>query len=391
MYSVSSGFQSTANAKNAKWSRQLIVGNSDYSAHVIKWPIVRKTWNTVSPGTVSIDLANEDRCLNFIFNAPINLELSCSLGLGFQYAVGSSEYLTVFQGRVDNIQYARGAATLTLVDKFAALSQTVVGDPASAQAYTGSSYLVHDMAWYLCTSYGGFSALTSTSNPDIDYTAFTSWSSLFSADNTRLQASFSGQRITELLQKISNLTQTSIYPENGKLKFVRWLLSSVPSFTFSDGNVIEPTVTVDQRSIVNEFYVSGAYSTGNSAYAITVVAADSSSVNSFGSHEDTSVEKNIWLVDSLSASNLAQRMVFTFAQPWPNYDVPAPWSALPVTVGDTVLYNDSLLQVSSLGQRILSEAVDMSTGIKTFSMNRSQYRQPFTLDISALDSSDVLT
>ena len=44
--------------------------------------------------------------------------------------------------------------------------------------FTDSS-LPSDLFWAICVSYGGLSAVESTSNPDIDFAAYQEWAEVF--------------------------------------------------------------------------------------------------------------------------------------------------------------------------------------------------------------------
>jgi hypothetical protein len=60
------------------------------------------------------------------------------------------------------------------------------------------------------------------------------------------------------------------------------------------------------------------------------------------------------------------------------------------TIGDTVAFVDDMLGVSA-SFRVMGESLDMDEGKKTFVIDRTQYRVPFTLDVSKLDETDILT
>ncbi len=319
------------------------------------------------------------------------------------------EYLTTFAGTIQSVQYNNGVsrggagegstaagngsaiAELTLIDKFINLATRVCGDATTPINYTGSNYTVQDMAWYICTSYGGLSAITSTSNPDIDYASFGSWSSVFSADSTKMQASFSGQKPVELLQKISNLTQSAIGIENNKVKFARFNLTSSATSVFDESSVIDTLVTLDMTGLINKMSVGALYNVSSQSYGITVTAIDTPSVNSYGIHQDNSMETNIWLVDSVSANNLVQRTLFSGKTILPSFQMTTPLQAIASTIGDILLYSDAQLGISSQAYRCMAEDLDLDGGTKTYYMNQTMLANVFRLDYSSLDSSDVLT
>lgn len=389
MYSVSSGFIATAAQKTAAWKRKLTIGSSDYSAFVMNWPTVSRSWDNCAPESVTIDLTNAARTFNFFLLDGTRLHSSCSLQIGFDYAVGSTEYITLLTGTVDSARFKDGKCSLTLIDKFKRLADRIVGDSTTPQAYTSSSHLVHNLAWYLCTSHGGLSALTSTNNPDIDYSSFNSWTSIFSADNVRMQAQFTGQRVSETLKKIALLTQSAIWIENDKLKFTRFTITDSSAISFDSSNTIDGTQVMDERTLVNTVYVGAAYNVTSRSYGITVNDSSSSSISRYGLKELSITEDRIWLTDSVSAVNLAQRTITTGRELLPQLTITAPMFAAHVTIGDTVTILDAHMQLSD-NYRIMEEHINMDRGMKEISVDQTQYSSAFRLDVSALDSSDVL-
>lgn len=309
---------------------------------------------------------------------------------GSNYEIVDSELLTPYVGTMDAVRFNDGQVSITLIDKLRKLSDRKIGDTSSPVSYTASSYLVHDMAWYACTSLGGMSALTSTSNPDIDYQSFSSWTSVFSADNVRVQGEFTGQQPVEVLRKLAALTQSAIFIENDKLKFTRFSIAATPSMDLMDDTVLAATATLDDRDLINRAFVSGAYDVTSRSFSITVKDESSDSMARYGMREKLIAESFIWLTDSVSTLSLAQRMIITGKEMQPRYSVRTPFNSALMTIGDAVLFEDSLLQISD-SFRIMADGVDMETGTKTFEIDQSQYFGSFRLDISALDSSDVLT
>lgn len=390
MYSVSSGFSANAAATNAVWKRKLTIGSSDYSSNVIRWPRIQRQWDDIRPGTVTIDLTNEDKTFNFFIQDKTKLRSSCAVKMGFEYAVGSDEYVTMFSGRLDAVRFRDGRVSLTIVDKFKQLSERIIGDSTTPANYTGSSYLVHDLAWYFVTSYGGYSAVRSTSNPDIDWASYNSWTAAFSTDNVRMKARLEGQKCTEALHRIANLTQSAIFVENDKLKFVRYTLADSSAITLDADSIMDVDYVIDDRELINRFYVGADYDVTSDYFKITVVTADSASVNSFGLREDNIFEKNIWLTDSVSALNLSQRIIQSSKIIDGQYSVRTPLNTLVATIGDTITFVDSALGINEV-YRMMSETVDMESATKSMQIDQSQLLSSFRLDYSALDGTDVLS
>lgn len=390
MYAVSSGFLAKAAEQNARWKRKFTIGSSDYSSFVGKWPSISKQWDQLNPQTVTLDLSNEGQTFNFLTTSPTLMRNEAVLSLGFEYAVGSEELITMFSGTIDAVRYQNGGCTITLIDKFRRLTDRKVGDTTSPVSYVASSYLAHDLAWYVCSSLGGLSGVASTSNPDIDYASWGSWSSVFSAENVRLRGQFTGQTPLEVLRKISTLTDSAILIENNRIKFTRFSLIGTDSAVLNASTIIDANATQDDRMMVNKSWVSAAYDTTSKSFGVTLFYESTSSQVDYGLREKLTAETFIWLTDSVSAINLAQRHILSYKSMQPRYSVKVPLMAVASTVGDTIRFSDALLGVDK-SYRVMKESTDLDQGLKTFEIDRTQYQAPFTLDVSKLDGTDVLT
>lgn len=387
MYAISSDFQLAAEAKNAAWVRKFTIGSSDYSAFVNRWPSISKKWDGLSPQTVTIDLSNEGRTFNFLITDPTKMRNTSTLSIG--PTVSSASLLDIFAGTIDSIRFSGGGCAVTLIDKFRKLTDRKIGDSSTPTNYTSSSYLIHDMAWYACTSLGGLSAVASTNNPDIDYLSWSSWSSVFSADNVRCKAYLTGQTPLEVLRKLSTLTQSAIYIEADKIKFSRFIQVASDFRTLDDARVLDASALIDDRQLVNKAWVSANYDVTSRTFGITVFDQSSASQANYGLRETLVAEELVWLTDSVSALNLAQRQIISSSNLSPRFTVRTPMHTLGMTIGDPVQFSDSLLQVADT-YRIMNETLDMDSGIKTYEIDQTQFFSGFRLDISALDSVDLL-
>jgi len=403
MYSVSSEFAAIIAQKNARLLRRLFIGSSDYSQSVMKYPTLSKQWDDLRAQTATINLSNADQTFNFLVADPTKLRSACAIKFGvtkYTYLVSgyvtdgyvedtAEELTTMFAGTIDAARFSDSNLDITLIDKFKYLSERKIGDTTSPVNYTSSAYLIHDLAWYVCTSYGGLSAAVTSSNPDIDYASFSSWTSVFSADNVRASAYLTGQQPIEILRKLAKLTQSAIYVENDKIKFQRFSLADVAVNTFTSEDIINANATLDDRKIVNRQFVSADYDVTSKAFGITVLNVNSSSVNNYGLRENLIDDTFVWLTDSVSALNLAQRMITSKSEVYPAYELNVPMQGSLLTVGDTIGFIDPGINVSG-NFRIMSERLNLDTGQKTFSIDLSQYGTPFTLDVSALDGTHIL-
>ena len=84
-YNVSSYFLSQTLAAAPQVVRKFTIGDSDYSARVVKWPKIKRKWNDIRPTSLTIGLINEDQAMNFLRQDPSNLRQECLVQLGFPH------------------------------------------------------------------------------------------------------------------------------------------------------------------------------------------------------------------------------------------------------------------------------------------------------------------
>jgi len=301
-----------------------------------------------------------------------------------------TDSLTLFSGDVAAINYADELCTIEVIDKFKALSSRKVGTNDAPVDYSTSNHLGSDLAWYLCTSHGGLSSVTSTSNPDIDYTSFESWSEVFSSDQIRFQALFDGQTPTEGLRKIAKQSNSSIYVQAGKLVFKRIGVADEVTDNYTASELLDVALSFKTSDITNRQLISGNY-TQDSGHLFTITQANTTSVNSFGIREDLLKDSNVWFVDSGSAINQAQRMLILNADPDDELRAASGMRGWIRSVGETINVSDTFHGIAE-NYLIRGLNFDMDTGKTNFELDKILIAQPFRLDVSTLNNTEeVLT
>ena len=389
-YSVTSWFVDQAALENPPVKRTFTIAGSDYSDYVLGWPTINSRWDELRPNNVTINLANEDQTFNFFKTAKTNVQAQCEVKLGFTHPTSGDELISLFAGTVGEISFRDASVDLRLIDKVQQLSDRIVGTSNSAAVFRNSTLLPSDIAWTLCTCYGGWSNLTSTSNPDIDYSNFQLWASIFSNDSVYAQASFSGQKVTEALRKVMQNTHSAAFIVNNKLTFARWTLVNSYPVTLDNDKIKTLGVKVRADSLINKQWVEFSYNVGSGNWEKSVYAINSESVNSYGIRETVMKDESFWYVSSANALNIAERSVFVNASPYDEVSFTTPLTPLHQTVGGTIIAVDSHLSLND-GWRIMAMAVNVDDASITMEIDGSQSRIPFTLDISSLDGTDILT
>lgn len=300
------------------------------------------------------------------------------------------EQAPLFTGTVSRIAYGNEALAVTAVDKFKQLADRKIGTPDQPVDYTTSNYLVSDVAWYICTSYGGLSALTSSANPDINYSSFSTWAEVFSGDSTLVKGLFDGQSCMEALRKIARVTHSSIFVEAGKLKFKRVGLANTVVDSYGNSELEDCSLSFETEDIINRQLVAGGYDV-SSGFGWTITQEVAASVNSFGPRESLQNDQNVWYITSGTAINHAQRSLILTANPDDRLRVKTGLRGYLRSVADTMTIVDSFNGIA--GDYVAHGVeLDLDEGRSIFDLRAIVVKNPFRLDVSSLDTQfEVLT
>lgn len=387
-YSVTSWFVEQAALENPPVKRVLTIGGSDYTDYVLKWPTISRAWNDIRPVSVTISLINDEQTFNFFKEDKTKLRSELRMKIGFTHPTSGDELITPFIGRVEKAVFREGKCEVTATDKLKQLADRVIGSSKSPVTFNNSS-TPPDIAWYAITSYGGFSDIRSTSNPDIDYQSWLDWAAVFSADTVYMAGEFDGQRVLEALRKVGRHTQSAIFLKEDKLAFYRFTTIVADATNLNSDHIKSTQLSIEDSDMVNKQWVHAEYSPTSDYWNIACFDVKSASVNSFGLREHVERDEQIWYVNSSSALNLAQRFTRVAGQPFERLEVKTILAPLYRLIGETIQVTDEHLGVTE-GWRIMQYSLSLETGEINLQIDGTQINTPFTLDSSALDGSDVL-
>lgn len=362
-------------------SRSFTIGTSDYSDRVTRWPKISRTSNQLKSTKVRIDLANADQEFNNFYTNLYSIPNTCTL---------SCDSYTLFVGFLYDVQYNKESCQLRLRDRFNEFETRKIGDSDSAINF--SPQIPSDIAWTLCTCYGALDNTTSTNNTDIDYTMFSLWAETFSIDSVQIEANYDGQKVTQALESLAKMTNSDIwFDRNGLLKFKARVDISSNDTTIGLEYNIDLSIRISQDRLINDQYVYGVYSSGNSKWSLIRNSIDQASINSYGIHEDILKDEHVWYQSSVYAGVLAQKRIVQYKDPIKEFTIRTPITHIDTTIGDRVRLVDSFFSITSAeAWRVVSEKIDMSNGQIEFELDGSKSFEPFFLDISNLDGNELL-
>jgi len=389
-HSVTSWFIEQSQNLTVEPVRVFTLGGSNYSEHVVQWPKFKQSWNSIRPVSLTVNLSNGGKQFNFLKDDTTLMTAQAEFSMGFTHPTSGNELITLFNGTIERMRYGNSLVNLSFVDKFKQLTERLIGTTSEPITYSGSNYLPADIAWYAITSYGGYDNVASSSNVDIDYESWLQWSNVFSADAVYVGASFKGIKVSEALKKMGRYTDSAIFIHNNRISFKRFSIADSNQTSFDGDSIKNLSLSVDDRDVTNNMYVSGLYDTTSRYWAMTVNDENSSSINSYGLRENDIKDSSIWYINSGSAINLAQRRIQAVSVPFNKVQVSSTLKGLPRIIGETISVEDENLDIAE-GYRIMEQTINMDAGEVEFNVDRSYFSSGFILDTSTLNSVDVLT
>lgn len=362
-------------------SRKFTIGTSDYSTRVTKWPKLTRAANKFKSAKVKVELANTDQEFNNFYTNLYSIPNTCTL---------SCDSYTLYTGFLNDVQYNKEKCTLTLRDRLSKLETRKIGDSDAVVSF--APQIPSDIAWDLCTSYGGLDSTADSSNPDIDYVAFSLWAETFSSDSVTVEANYDGQKITAALESLAKMTNSDIWIDrNGILQFKARFDVASHDTTIDHEHVLDLNIRIAQDKLINDQYVYGAYSSDNSEWSIIRHSLDQASINSYGLHESIIKDEHVWYQSSVNAGVIAQKKVVQYKHPVREFTVKTPFALIDTTIADRVRLVDSFFSITSvMAWRVVEEKIDMSNGQIEFKLDSTQSFEPFILDVSNLDGNYYL-
>lgn len=361
------------------------IGGSDYSERVIRWPRIHRTAREIKSVDCTVELDNADGALNHFHYLKYMIPQSVVLQMDV-----NSETLRMFTGAIKDIGYGYGTCKVKCKDNLWQFSERRVGDSDAPVVFTNQYPSV--IAWTLCTCYGGMSTTTDSSNPDIYYPFYSDWHQQFTADNVRVSARYNGQKIFEALDRLAEMTDTSIWADGySRVNFLRNSMTQSADVVLDFNHWMDLQLDVEGLKMINQQAIGFNYSVSSNYWQSTVNYEDNSSVNTFGIHGNLLRDESIWFVDSISALTVATQRVIRRAQPPDRYTVDTTLIGLDRTIAETVRLVEPFFNVNSSQRwRIMDQTINLEDGTVEYEVDMEIGYDPFYLDDSTLDGEDRL-
>jgi len=295
-----------------------------------------------SDGIIGSDMVIEVENASQVFNSVLDNKVNYffkngQFDFGYKTEAGGEDVLTIFKGTCEKITLKDTAGFLTFKNLLSNLAKKYVG--SSVDSSTAVNYINYNpasMTWSVLVTYGGLSSVASTSNPDINYAAFSSWSAIFADNSILVSAHFTGESVLDVIELVQEITDSSVYAEYGnKLNFARWTNSgSRTALTDAHMGLKPIPMQTTGEFMANVVNVGINYDYATNSWAGRVTAQNTSSIGSFGSFSKNYEGTVIWHTTSATALNLAQRLAYRRSEPNISLDVETPLAFLDSSIGD---------------------------------------------------------
>jgi len=392
---VSSWFAGQVGRTRAAPERRFTLAGSDRSDRVLRWPALAYRGDAIDLGTTSLLLSNADGAFRFLVDCPLSLLTSCELALGFTHPVSGPERLSLFQGAPAHAAFAEDGQVvrLQLQGKTRRLTETALGTQVASEGldFTASNHLPSDLAWCLVTSHAGFSALASTSNPDLDYAQWQAWREQDALRDVRVRAYYTGEKVYQALNTLATMASRGVAFEGDKLRF-RDLFDAYgadnPPLPLEYRLGLE--LTLDPADITNHFFVEADLDPATGRFGTGHTGVHSGSVQLYGRKSGRFSSRATWFAQAYDPQFLVEDRLIAGSRPRARLkaDLPLAGGALQ-SVGEVVTVTHSPFGYAEVPFRITGKTFDLERGQVTLELEQAR-RRPWQFQATVAASANLL-
>ena len=382
---VSSWFLAQAASRLSAPRRYFSLAGSDHSGAVLRWPTLQYRADTINLGTTSITLGNIGQGLRSLVDSPVLLTTSCEIALGFTHPDSGEERISLYMGQPAHVEFADNGTRvrIQLQGKTRALTDLMVGTAQESGGvnYTSSAHYPADLAWYLVTSHGGMSAVTSTSNPDLDYAQWQAWRELNVVRDDRVLAYLTGDKIYSVLNDLAYMNSMVITFQDAKLRMQPVFDAySADTFGIDPDAVIEASLGMDPTRILNRFDVDVDYNLGIRRFLSGISKVQSASQARYGPRAGRFGKTNVWFDSAGDGRYLAEDVLRLYREPLPRVSLSTTLAGgIHRAVGDVVTLTDSFLGIDPAPYRLLEMRIDLDQARLEFELEPA-LRRPWQFE-----------
>ncbi|MDH4249446.1 MAG: glycoside hydrolase, partial [Deltaproteobacteria bacterium] len=360
--------------------RRFTLGGCDYSDYVLRWPVLQYRADTIDLGTTQLEISNPRNSFYFFVGCDRALTTSAEISLGFMHPTSGEETLTLYQGVPTHFQFAAGGSRLRLQlqGQTRRLTNAVLGSDIESKGldFTGSAHLPCDLAWTLITSFGGFSSVKSSSNPDLDYPSWEAWLQSDRLKDVRVHAYLTGEKVYQVVNALAILDSRMITFQKGRILFSGMHQSwGERGQLMSLDQVLDLSWQGDPSQVINQFTVEAGYQPSKGKFLDSVTRADSDSMAAYGIHSGRYGSRGVWFVNGTDGYYLAEDQVRFYRQPQLVVTAGLPLGeGLVQEVGTVVWLVHSGFSPQGENFRITAQEIDLNSGRVNLRFEKARHR-----------------
>jgi len=183
-----------------------------------------------------------------------NMGKPCHLGIYFN---GTSGYLYLMTGTVEEVVYSGATITLSIRDAMAPMLEKRIGSGQAPADYYSmrNPFNPATIVWNVLTSWGGLDDTFTTDNTQINFTSWQAWFDRCAAHNYLVRGRFPGMTIQNMLLRVGDLTNSFIWVDGeGFFQFTMFeppYVAGGSDATYDADNSVAIDIDIDKSTIAN--------------------------------------------------------------------------------------------------------------------------------------------
>ena len=333
----------------------------DYTDLVLDLPTITRNIN-LAAGKATVVVNNASGFWNFLHKT--NNALGGTAQIQVFISGDESNVLTLLKGKVQRPRWLGAKISLVIRDHSGDWLNLKLGSNESPINYFSIDWFPDSIVWDVLTNHAGLDSTSNPSNTDIDYASFAAWRDQHVRANLyETDARPTGHTISTLFMKICQASHSFIWVNNdGKVAFAP---PFQPGFSYNEGNSLVD-LTMNEDRILNSVSARRAFNPSTGKWTeLRGPSTDATSIAQFGTFPKVIEDRVVWHETNASADEDRNETITDYAFPLRFFDIMAGPPAIMEDLGNQIVVNDALLQITDATPRIEEITYDLDSWIVT--------------------------